>query len=328
MKLYKIFVMSIASLSIAGCANFNSIHRDLKVDSGEGVLIDVKQRAILVSKRIPSTGVTPAISQTIVCAEPSPDALSAYAAELALQGNGSKGVGGALSGSTQEAAAFIGLRTQSIQLLRDLMYRNCEAYLNNAITSDDYALLMRRTQKYMVALLAIEQITGAIKSPAVTLTTSGFTSATETLKNLETKKKQLTDDNAKMANDVTDPKTTAEQKAAINKEIKANESQISDLDKAIASVGGLQTQGSSAGAVYVETGANRPTGADLASITTSIKEIVMDITDQDDAGALCWSYWKANKPIAGLKTYCDKWLTIESDKLDKKVKGPIIQSNN
>jgi hypothetical protein len=65
-------------------------------------------------------------------------------------------------GGVSESAANIGLRTQSIQILRDGFYRLCEAYMNG-LSEEQYTIMLRRYQTNMVALLAIEQLTGAVK---------------------------------------------------------------------------------------------------------------------------------------------------------------------
>ena len=61
-----------------------------------------------------------------------------------------------------EAAANIGLRTQTIQTLRDGFYRVCEAYMNG-LSQEQYSIMLRRFQTNMIALLAIEQLTGSVK---------------------------------------------------------------------------------------------------------------------------------------------------------------------
>lgn len=128
--------------------------KDLKPDSA--ILIDAKQRGIFTRN-------------ARMCAEPSPDALSALAAsnKLDLATPQGTSIGEALSIS--EAAGSIGLRTQSIQLMRDHMYRLCEAFQNGAITPFTFELLHRRFQTTMVAILAIEQLTGVARPPAVVL---------------------------------------------------------------------------------------------------------------------------------------------------------------
>ncbi|GJH13347.1 hypothetical protein CBA19CS11_30935 [Caballeronia novacaledonica] len=54
----------------------------------------------------------------------------------------------------------LGRRLATTQLLRDGVYRLCEAYANGAISSQEYALVLSRYGDTMVTLLAIEAVTG------------------------------------------------------------------------------------------------------------------------------------------------------------------------
>jgi hypothetical protein len=107
--------------------------------------------------------------KNINCAEPSPDALSALAASQGANVNTGKGASAAESFAIAEAAGSIGLRTQSIQLLRDSMFRVCESYQNHQLTPFMVQLLHQRFQTTMVSVLAIEQLTGAVRAPGVVL---------------------------------------------------------------------------------------------------------------------------------------------------------------
>ena len=113
----KFLVTPFSIIVFTGCANLNSVYRDLNVDSGMGAMVDIKQRAMIVSRQTRGTGDL-AITKTIVCAEPSPDALSAYAAQLAAEANIPEKVSAKLAAAFQESSSFVGLRTQSIQLLQ------------------------------------------------------------------------------------------------------------------------------------------------------------------------------------------------------------------
>src|ERR671918_468424 len=92
---------------IAGCTP--PIFKTVDVDQGHGYSIDAQQRLILVTDEGGPNG-----DQRIVSAEPSPDALTAQAAAIAAQG-GTPTVGIGFGGGSSEAAASIGLRTQTIQ---------------------------------------------------------------------------------------------------------------------------------------------------------------------------------------------------------------------
>ena len=114
---------------MTGCsvADFNTVGRKTILSKGEeGVAIhlDAQQRLVLHNaKRF--------------CAEPSPDALQAYAASLGLSGTDPAKGAASLSGAQQSIAGGIGLRTQSITILRDALYRMCEAY-NNGVLGDSH----------------------------------------------------------------------------------------------------------------------------------------------------------------------------------------------
>ena len=161
-----IFAILAAGL-LAGCtlAEWQSIGRKFDPANGDSRLVDAKQRAIISTLR-PEYGVGgQPIDRRVVCAEPSPDALQATAAALSASGAADTGnIGAALqaAGGTSEGAASFGLRTQSIQLLRDAYFRLCEGYANGAMDDIAFNILQQRYQNHTVALLAVEQLTGAV----------------------------------------------------------------------------------------------------------------------------------------------------------------------
>lgn len=149
---------------LAGCANQNSIHHTFKPDEGTSISIDAKQRAIYtVTKRFGD-----GTEWKAICAEPSPDALAALSASLGVDAaTAGKALGAAFA--SQEGAASIGLRTQTITILRDAMYRLCEGYASGALDDIAYARLQRRYQAIVTGLLAIEQLTGAVVASQVSI---------------------------------------------------------------------------------------------------------------------------------------------------------------
>src|SRR5262245_1696768 len=117
---------------LSACGYMTTVMRpyDAKVNS---VAIDAKQRVVISVapqevKSDPGKRLLP-----VVCAEPSPDALSALSSGFGLSGSYKDKAELANSLSLAEAAGSIGLRTQSIQLMRDAMYRLCEGYMAGAI---------------------------------------------------------------------------------------------------------------------------------------------------------------------------------------------------
>ncbi|MEO0449813.1 MAG: hypothetical protein AAFZ74_05830 [Pseudomonadota bacterium] len=163
--MFRISMLALGALCLSACAsvgNLTAVNKKETLGSGlngkgfapAGVFIDAEQRAVLSNKRSDK-------DIRVVCAEPAPDALSAIAAQAGVSVSDiSNAV--AAEGGVSEAAANIGLRTQTIQTLRDGFYRVCEAYMNG-LSEEQYSIMLRRFQTNMIALLAIEQLTGAVK---------------------------------------------------------------------------------------------------------------------------------------------------------------------
>ncbi|ULQ48386.1 hypothetical protein JN531_017280 (plasmid) [Flagellatimonas centrodinii] len=171
------FAAVLLSLFASGCAHlstYNSLDA-LSEDRDEVMVLDAKTR--VVHSRLLEPKDSLGRYRHVVCAEPSPDALSALiaSADTSVPLRGDNTIAAAVAYG--ESAASIGLRTQSIQLMRDSMYRLCESYLNGAISEASFETLQRRFQSSMVAILAIEQLTGAVRAPAVVLGGSAGNSA-------------------------------------------------------------------------------------------------------------------------------------------------------
>lgn len=317
-----------AVFALVGCANFNSIHRALDTSSGQGVLIDVKQRAIIVGQGPGQAG----RSRNVICAEPSPDALSAYAAQLSgelglspVNGAGtSRNLG--IRSAMQEAAAFVGMRTPSVQLLRDAMYRVCEAYANGAIADEEYELLMRRYQRHIVAMMAIEQLTQASQVPPITLVTSGNVTDARSLaewnNEITRQQKLLTqqrvakaqaDKDLKAAQAVledkpSDPtalknqeKSIADQTAAQNSILQI-ENIISNLESKEA--GGVSLTGSSVATIIAH--AHDASVQQFSQVAPVVENIVMNVLGTDDTAALCLAHYnRANDKGSLISTKFD-----------------------
>ncbi len=169
--LNRVFVLTLTGIVLAGCGNLQRQSRTFDTQGSHGITIDASQRAIYtVSKKFPG-----GVGWQAFCAEPSPDALSALASSFGLDASvASKAIGLAIN--NQDSTASIGLRTQTIQLLRDAMYRLCEGYASGALDRTGFTRLQRRYQHIMLSLLAIEQLTGPVVAQQVALT--GSSSAT------------------------------------------------------------------------------------------------------------------------------------------------------
>ena len=275
----------VASLLLAvGCnnANWHSIHQGFDVQPGKAELIDMYQRAIIAKDR-PG-------GELVVCAEPVPDALSVLASQLAGNVNVYSKVDVGLSTADQQSAAFVGLRTQSIQLLRDQGYNLCQAYMNGAIDKAEYNVLLRRNQKDMAAILAIEQLTTIAKSAAATIS-----AATPPVSI------QSSYSSAKGAT-----KTTINTGAA-----------ASHAGTAVFS-----------NPTSVKKNGGSPAYVNYDPIAKVIGEIVNDILKTDDLGQTCWAFFMSHPSdnvskyyhICG--KYYDQWLDVQ------KGENELLQNRN
>ena len=306
--LLSIMGLSVLFFYLAGCGNFHSVYRDFDVDDGSGAMVDIKQRAVIASRQEETKdGITK--KKTIVCTEPSPDALSAYAAEIAAEGSVPENVKAAFSAAFQENSAFVGLRTQSIQLLRDSLYRLCEGYMSGALDELQYQTLFRHYQKYMVALLAIEQLTGTVRPPTITINTEGLAETAksisvmrEELSKIDEKISSIEEENNRLNEEKGKKETSNERKDEIVKKVEFNDLKIksykkdrNSLSKGIVRASELTARGVAsvpAGNVEIPTSKSE---MDIQTVAKSVKDIVLKILTSDDTGQLCLAYLIENR---------------------------------
>jgi len=154
------------SLALASCSG-STIHKRSSLGDVQTLSLDAKQRVILTGHN--------EHGKSIVCAEPSPDALVAQAAVLSANGAYRAGPAEAPSASggvgvaVQESAASIGHRTQSIQILRDGYYRLCESYLNGAINKGEYKRVVSNLDTFIVVALAVDGLGNSKSAPNVAI---------------------------------------------------------------------------------------------------------------------------------------------------------------
>lgn len=164
----------IAVATTSGCSGV--IHKQFNIDEvpPNSLSIDARQRVVLVTDKGGKKG-----DKHVVCAEPSPDVFAALAAAASTDvGIGEKKVG--VSGSLAEAAQALGPRTQTIQLLRDGLFRACEAYMNGIVDWREYKLIVTRYDEAMMTTLAIDGLTQryAIPGPLTPGATAGASEGT------------------------------------------------------------------------------------------------------------------------------------------------------
>lgn len=169
------------------------------------------------------------------CAEPSPDVFTVLSSALSFSGTFTNDTAvqtasANLAHQISEAGSTIS-RTQTIQTLRELMYRTCERYLSGAITKDDFYIQAGRDQRILVSILAIEQLTNAARPEPVRISVTSSAEAGQDLvelrkaidtetQNLASKKKALTASESTLATRESDLKTAQDNVTKLEGELK------------------------------------------------------------------------------------------------------------
>jgi hypothetical protein len=170
---------------LAGCES--SIYRTDYLDGGKSVVTDAKQRIVTNNKGNVFWGKNR--PRRIVCAESSPDVAESLSRAIsasfrgALEGRGTASADVAASMST--AVVQLGERLATVQLLRDGLYRACEAYSNGAISDATYSLIVSRVDQTMVALLTSEMAAGAFGRELASASSSSGALAGDSLSEAE-----------------------------------------------------------------------------------------------------------------------------------------------
>lgn len=152
-------LLTVVVLTLAGCANMNTVNRATPLPGGgKAVHLDSAQRLVYTSK------------DGMLCAEPTPDAIQAYAAAMGVSAGVNDKGSAALSNALSANSASVGLHTQSITLMRDTLYRICEFSHNKGANQLDTVQLLQRSQDLTLGVLAIEQLTGAVVARQAMLT--------------------------------------------------------------------------------------------------------------------------------------------------------------
>jgi len=179
-------------LAVGCSANYKSIYRHNAIDDEASITtIDAKQRAILsntYSEKDKNNDENDDESEKRersirrFCSEPSPDVYSVVAQALSAGG----AFGKSADPTSIEAAFNVAFadaeqgstipRTQTINMLRELMFNTCVRHLNGAYTDLEMSIQAVRDQRLMVSILAIEQITGPVSPKPVVI---GATSTAE-----------------------------------------------------------------------------------------------------------------------------------------------------
>jgi hypothetical protein len=277
-------------LLLVGCAEANSIHRLDKLRPTGAIVIssDAKQRFLLSAT--PIVTVTKGTDKTTTeayrrfCAEPSPDVFTV----LSQSASGSGTLGLDKDAKTLNAAlqaAFANSetgttipRTQTLNMLREMMYRTCERYLSGAITELELPIVAIRDQRVMVSILAIEQLTGAVTPKPVIISNGAEAStgqnATEIMKLLTKAKDDRTAAKAALveANDqqkLADDGAGAGGCAALEREDKPNATKSAACTEAKVAVDEATTANDEAEAFYKQQAKIATTAQGVSSATAT-----------------------------------------------------------
>jgi hypothetical protein len=318
-------IITIAAL-LGGCANQNSIFRRTLADGRNPTVMtaDAKQRHLVV---VPPYG----RDSWKVCAEAAPDVFSALstsaAGNLGFSQNGSQTDAQAKAALAIAEAAGTIERTQTINLLRESMYRTCERYLSGAIDSSAFVVQAGRDWRAMIAILAIEQLTRAARPPA-TLISAGPTSASvqeesDALRQLSAA--QASEDQARTAKQAADQDvaancatvTDANKAACDAKKVVASDAadvlarathQRESWEGIAKSYGQNVGPASTTGAGTVNAGGfGAPSTADLATISSAVYQIVHEAFATDETQLFCIQ--AVDKPVdSTLRSDCLTYL--------------------
>jgi hypothetical protein len=164
MKIAMLIVGS-AMIVISGCSS--TIFKTHQFDTvpPTSVSIDAKQRMLVARTRSPTED--DPIERLTVCLEPSPDALVAASASFGGALAVPEKVGLEVAKALQEQAGQIGLRTHTVTLLRDGLFRACEAYSNGVIAREEYKQILNGYGALVLTMMAIEQASGVQSSTVV-----------------------------------------------------------------------------------------------------------------------------------------------------------------
>ncbi|MBC6440635.1 MAG: hypothetical protein GDA49_09580 [Rhodospirillales bacterium] len=115
---------TVAAVTLSACdtANQNSIFRTTSSSDEQVILLDAKQRAVLtqtVKEKVSDNTYRRDIVRA--CAEPSPDVFSVLSTAFSASAELGDDRSAELANAINEAGSNIGLRTQTIQVLRDMM---------------------------------------------------------------------------------------------------------------------------------------------------------------------------------------------------------------
>ncbi|MCG8492032.1 MAG: hypothetical protein MI743_10490 [Sneathiellales bacterium] len=177
---FKIVLSMVIAVTASACAGVDQDNARVLSSNANGSLVIATARDMpIIQSRLVKTSKGKRVDPDYVtCVAPSPDVASAVsssfdaAAKLAgkLPNDIEPEAAFAISSAQTQGIAALGERIATIQLLRDGLYRACEAYANGAISKTAYAVMLSRYDDTMVTLMAMDLASGGFGRPLPVLT--------------------------------------------------------------------------------------------------------------------------------------------------------------
>jgi hypothetical protein len=226
-------VFAVTCVSLYGCANLNTVFHKDTTEFTDGtvkgsvkmVVIDAKERPLTITTKetYDNNGKVNGV-RTYVCPDKSPDALSSLATSGGLSMTLPNGSDGSLDYATAEQATSLAFRTQVTETQQVYLYFLCQLNANGGLTDSQLASAMQHYQNSLLAMLAIEQMTGSVGNKSVASSGQGSDKPSSDAPGITTKPGKPT---------VSDPKAIAVQKDETN--VKAAQSTSTSADKDVSS---------------------------------------------------------------------------------------------
>lgn len=337
--IYRIFIGSFAifvSMLLCSCLKGGEYVEIHSAKSAERVMTTADVRAIHQIEVKNGINEGRIIPEYIICAEPSPDIAKAVADALNLSASADfKGLASvdpklaaAVSKARTEGVAQLTERLATIQLLRDTLYRACEAYANGAISASSYTVMLSRYDDIMITMLLGEFAAGAFGRPLATValevndkTSSPLTAGGQS-GNGNNKEKKLKD----KLKDLQNRLKTAKEKNDTS-EIKDIEKQISTTEQEIAD---LESKVENPSMTALVTGAGGITHAHDSEIANTLAQMQRKYLENLNSDALevtCIETLFENKAAKPeLKTFCSNYLTKSCEFKKEILRGIMTRS--
>jgi hypothetical protein len=276
----------------------------LSVGCGPHKVLEAEERLALFNHYQPDP---PPEGYQIICPEPSPDAMALVAASLSAEAQKA-----AFSGAYSESGGSIGVRTHTIQLIRDQLFSACQAYANHGISPLTYQMYLTRNQRNTIAMMAIEQLTGVIKNPSLTVSSNANSNTSGRIKALAAKAADL----QKKIDAIPDKNSS--EALALKKELSDVQTEQSGLKAVDAGAGGVVVSVPGGGGQLMSDAA-------VKEVTTAVQAMASWVINTDDSIYMCLDIFstleRANRATDEVRGVCRTILNDWAKRSDLKSAG-------